>query len=323
MVTRTNSGLRVLIAGCGSIGRRHLAHLAALDNIAEISIFTRNQQCLKGFEKDPRIKITGSLDETPADIAVIANETDKHAATAIRLASRGMHLFIEKPLAVSVKQAEEIQRAVAAAGVKVHIGYNLRFLGIMGRLRDVLADRILGTPYFAHIEAGQFLPDWRPDTDYRRSYSASAARGGGVALDLSHEIDYMRYLFGDPISWQTVKTKVSNLEIDSDDMFDGIYRYAGNFVCTVHLDYLQPIRQRELRITGSNGQLTCDLVSRRMTMTVKGQETVVADEDLFDLAATYPAELYHFLEVVREGIAPRVTLADGIQALRLIEDSHV
>ena len=109
----------------------------------------------------------------------------------------------------------------------------------MKYVKDRLSEKIIGDLYFAKIEVGQFLPLWRPDRDYRDSYSASKAKGGGVALDLSHEIDYMRYLLETPVTGKYLKARASKLEIDSDDVFEGIYRYDNNFICNVHMDYLQ------------------------------------------------------------------------------------
>lgn len=323
VVARSGKAVDVAVVGCGSIGRRHIANLAALEKVGRITVATRDPRCLEGFEHDRRITAVGSPDDLTADIAVIANDTARHADTAALLAGRGMHLFIEKPVAITAGEAETIRSAANDAGVKVQVGYNLRFLGIMDRLRTLLAERTIGTLYFARIEAGQYLPDWRPGTDYRRSYSASAARGGGVALDLSHEIDYMRWLFGDPVSWRVMKTRVSDLEIDSDDLFEGIYRYAGNFLCTVHLDYLQPRRKRQITITGSTGTILCDLAEKRLVCTVNGRGTTYDDEGLFDLAKTYRDELRHFIRAVREDRKPMISLDDGIRALRLLEDGHV
>ena len=84
----------------------------------------------------------------------------------------------------------------------------MRFLGAVRHIKEQLAKNLLGDIYFAQIEAGQYLPLWR-ERDYTESYSAHKSKGGGVALDLSHEIDYMRYLFGNPCSWKVFKTKVS------------------------------------------------------------------------------------------------------------------
>ena len=80
----------------------------------------------------------------------------------------------------------------------------------------------IGSLYFAEIEVGQYLPAWSPLSDYRESYSARKERGGGAASDLSHEIDYMRYLFGDPVSWKIMKSKVSDLDINCEDVFKGL-----------------------------------------------------------------------------------------------------
>ena len=200
----------------------------------------------------------------------------------------------------------------------------MRFLGAIRYLKESVAQGIIGDPYFGRIEVGYSLPLWRPDRDYRTLYSASSAKGGGVALDLSHEVDYMRYLFGQPRSWKVVRTKVSSLEIDTDDLFEGVYRFDNGFVCSVHMDYLQPHRRREIRILGSKGSIACDLTGSLLRTQAEGcEEVCVTDERMFDVPGTYVEEMRHFVASVKGVEEPCVTLDDGIEALKLLQDSHV
>jgi len=163
----------------------------------------------------------------------------------------------------------------------------------------------------------------RSDRDYRNSYSASEAKGGGVALDLSHELDYMRYLFGEPCNWKVMKARVSKLEIDSEDIFEGIYRYDNNFICNVHMDYLQKDKKREIRIVGSEGMLNCDLIGKSIRIIRDDKETITSDDCMFDFDKTYSDELNHFIGTIQGKTAPSTTVEDGIMALRLLEDKGV
>ena len=165
---------------------------------------------------------------------------------------------------------------------------------------------------------GQYLPLWRSGRDYRVSYSASKKLGGGVALDLSHEIDYMRYIFGDPQSCKIVKAKVSSLKIDSEDIFEGIYVYS-NFVCNIHMDYLQKDMKRIIRIEGEKGAIVCDFIKKRIMIDILGKKTIVSDKKLFDLDKTYMDEILNFTKSVKYNLEPAVTLEDGVRVLELIE----
>lgn len=314
--------MKALVVGCGASGKRHISNLLQLKNIEGISVYTKNKECLKGLKGDGKINIINALDNTEADFALIANETSKHIDTALFLAAKGMDLFIEKPLSHNQDKIAELKAIAKKKKIKIFVGYNLRYLGAMKYVKDKLSGKIIGDLYFARIEVGQFLPSWRPDRDYRDSYSASEAKGGGVALDLSHEIDYMRYLFGDPCNWKVLKARVSKLEIDSDDVFEGIYRYDNNFICNVHMDYLQKDKKREIRIVGSEGMLHCDFIGKSIRIIRGDKETVINDRDMFDIDRTYTEELKHFIGAAEKDITPDITLDDGIKALKLLADGE-
>jgi predicted dehydrogenase len=178
--------------------------------------------------------------------------------------------------------------------------------------------------YFAEIEVGQYLPLWRPLSDYRISYSARKELGGGVALDLSHEIDYMRYLFNDPVSWKVLRSKVTDLDIDTDDLFKGIYRFSSGFMCSVHLDYIRRNKKRGIKIVGSEGALECDFIGKYINFQKNSGETaIIEDAHLFDVDESYKNELNYFMDCLEKDKPPQISLNDGLEALKLIEKDHV
>jgi predicted dehydrogenase len=323
MVTGNKIVKSALLVGCGSIGKRHLFNLLKRDTIEKLYIVTKNEHCLDGLQKSDKIIVRESFEGIRADMAVIANETQKHMVTAIQLASAGMHLFIEKPLSHTLKDFDKLQTLVEKNNLKVFVAYNLRFLKALQSVREIIVSKAIGDPYFAKIEAGQYLPTWRPERDYRETYSASREKGGGVALDLSHEIDYMRYLFGDPCTWNVCKARVSKLQIDTDDVFEGTYLFPNQFICTIHLDYLQKQKTRTLRIVGSEGTVVCDFIGKRILVTANNMVTEITDQGLFDISRTYQDEMDHFITAVETGRELMITLNDGKKINELIENWNV
>jgi len=315
--------MKVLLVGCGSIGRRHLRNLIALNQVKKIFVYSKVKNCVSDLKDKNKVSLVESLDDIQVDFAIIANETYKHVDTALMLARKGIHLFIEKPLSHSLfGKLNLLKKIISRNKVKIGVGYNLRFLGAIKFVKTILSQRALGDIYFVKIEVGQYLPSWRSGRDYRTSYSASKSRGGGVALDLSHEIDYMRYFFGDPHSFKAVKAKVSDLKIDSEDIFEGIYIYD-RFICSVHMDYLQKDRRRIIRIEASKGSLICDLISKKIIIEINGKKKIVADKKLFDLDETYIREILSFKRSIENNLKPEVTFEDGVRVLELIEAKRV
>ena len=324
--------MNALVIGYGSIGRRHVANLLCLDKIENIMVYTKSVPERKADHESGKIEFIESLDQQLTDLtskkavdfAVIANETFKHMDTAILLAEQGINLFIEKPLSHNLNKIEELKEIAERKKIKMFVAYNLRFLGVINLIKKQILENTIGRLYFAKIEVGQYLPSWRPDRDYRKSYSARRDQGGGVTLDLSHEIDYMRYLFGDPCRWTCAKSKVSKLDIDSEDLFEGIYEYDNGFICNTHMDYLQIDKKRNIRIIGSNGAIECDFIKKYIKIFTDGNdEMVIEDQALFDINKTYVDELTSYIESLEGNKEPSISLNDGVQALRLIEDKNV
>lgn len=310
--------MKVLVIGFGSIGKRHVRNLLDIKTVKSIYVVTKIKPKAE-FKKQSKITFTNSYNHK-VDFAIVANQTHKHIKSALTLAQNKIPLLIEKPVSHNLKEIKSLSRLVKKHKIPVLIAYNLRFMPVFNKIKDLLNKKALGMLYFAHIEVGQYLPDWRPGTDYSKSYSAIKERGGGVSLDLSHEIDYMRHLFGSPVKHKIYKEKVSQLKINSDDIFKGTYQFSTGFLCHIHLDYLQIKKQRFIRIVGSKGELFCDLAQGLLKLNTQKNKKQWTSKKLFDLNKTYKDELKHLIDVVNKKDSPKISLNDGIAVLELLKD---
>jgi predicted dehydrogenase len=324
--------MNVLVIGYGSIGKRHVDNLLKLRQIDQIIVCSNHLDSFQNHPEKEKLKLVRSLEELSPmmsngrqfDFAIVANETYKHIETANVLANSGVHLFIEKPLSHSVKDAISLKKIAENKNIKIFIAYNFRFLRAIQYIKNQISSGVIGSLYFTGIEVGQYLPAWRPLSDYRESYSARKEQGGGATLDMSHEIDYMRYLFGDPVSWKIMKSKVSDLDINSEDIFKGIYRFSSGFLCSVHTDYIRHNKKRGINIVGSGGTLECDFIKKYIKMQKNsGEISLIEDAHLFDVDESYKSELNHFIECIEKDKTPQITVDDGIEVLKLIEGDYV
>lgn len=315
--------MTALVVGMGSIGTRHALNLLATEGVNALEILTKRAVMPEGLDHNPKVKKISSLDETTADFAVVANETFLHKNTASELIRRGMRrIFVEKPIAVSVEEARDLAGEAAETKADIFVGYNMRFLGAVKLLRKTLLNQETGRPRYVRFEAAQYLPDWRPNRDWRDTYSADMNKGGGVALDLSHEIDTMRYLFGEPSRGKTLRMQSGSLGRDIEDIFEGIYQYDHRgMAVSVHCDYLARTKTRMVKVVCAEGEIICDIAARDFRIIGPDGGTLRRDNSaqLFDMAQTYVEEMKSFVGSVKFGAPCEISAADGIAALQLLD----
>ena len=238
--------MNVVVVGAGSIGSRHQRILKQLGHqVSVVSAHSPNAE----FKS-----LSDALERQSFDYVVIASQTSQHFhdfSTLIRNKFKG-RVLIEKPLFEKPYRLKSNLFSLAA------VGYNLRFHPAIIWLKDTLPK--LGHLSSANFYVGQHLPTWRPDTDYRRSSSAQDSSGGGVLRDLSHELDLAQHLFGDWQRLTAIGGKFSDLKITTDDTFSILISATNCNVVSVHLNYLDQIKQRDITINGNNGTISVDLV---------------------------------------------------------------
>jgi predicted dehydrogenase len=143
------------------------------------------------------------------------------------------------------------------------VGYNLRFHPAIIWLQETLPK--LGAISSANLYVGQYLPTWRPDSDYQNSSSAKTDAGGGVLRDLSHELDLVQYIFGDWNKLTAIGGKFSDLEIETDDTFSILMQTDQCAAVSVQMNYSDRLRQRLITVNGNNGTIQIDLVRNSAT----------------------------------------------------------
>ncbi len=321
---------RLLIVGLGSIGRRHVRLAREVLPGAQIVVL-RHRSC----EDLPALGIdrcVTSLDEAlrfRPQAAVIANPATRHLEVALALAHAGAQLLVEKPIASTAQGVSELIDVCRARGVTLMTGYNLRFLPSLQRFGELLAQGRVGRVLSVRAEVGQYLPSWRPDSDYRHSVSAQAALGGGVLLELSHEIDYLRWLFGE-VEWvSAIQRKQSDLEIDVEDtahLIVGFARAASEMpvIAALNMDFIRHDTTRTCTVIGATGTLRWDALDGSVAIFEQGAN---AWQTLFEHPVqrddSYRTEWRHFLECIAGGEAPRTSGEDGLAVLRVIEAARL
>ena len=308
-----------LIVGAGSIGRRHISNLKKL-GLSKLAACDPHPERLEYVAKEFQVEcfptIEAGLDEFQADAVLVCSPPAVHVAQAIQGLQAGAHVFIEKPLSDRMDGVEELRKQTAKRGAVVQVGYNLRFHPAIQKLKELVEARAVGKILWAHMEAGSYLPDWRPWQDYRKSYTARRELGGGILLDGSHEIDYMTWLFGAPRELACMADHVSDLEVNVEDCATILMRFAEGTRADVHLDFIQRSYSRYCSLVGAQGKVHWDLLSNSVQILRPGRVAEVFKFE-FEINEGYVAELRHFIECVQNGTCPRFTLEDAILTLRI------
>lgn len=315
-----------VVVGLGSIGRRHATNLAAVDPGAQLTI-VRHEGGETDLTRRLGARVVTSLDlidDDQIDLAILATPSANHVETLPDLIERGWPLLVEKPVVTEAADAELILGLLAAAPPAVRAaGFNLRHLPSLQRIHGLLANGALGTIVRASFIAGQWLPDWRPDTDYRSSYSADATRGGGVELDLSHEFDVARWWFGELEVEYARCGRYSDLELRSNDTAVAVLSpaAAASPIVTVSLDYVARQRVRWYEVVGDRGRVEWNLDGSLTLTTVDGRRELTDGSGDYDVNQTYLEMLRALLDAVRTGDdAATQRLEDGIASTRLALD---
>lgn len=247
---------------------------------------------------------------------VIATPTAEHASGLEWAVAHCVPAYVEKPLAARADGLRTLLEQADATGIAVATGYNLRFHPALEAIRAAIGERRIGRVLSVRAEVGQYLPDWQPGADYRRSYAAQALQGGGALLTLSHELDYVRWIAGEVETCNGIVARTSSLELDADDVVELTCLHASGAVSSVHADFVDRAYNRRTRWVGDDGTLE---------WTWGGAVTLLPDgeqlwrDDGYDFAQTYERALADFLAAAASGGSPRCTGWDGLRVLELCE----
>jgi predicted dehydrogenase len=315
--------MKYLIAGFGSIGRRHFRNLRALGE-EEIVIYhsghsTLPEDELAGFPVENDLR--AALAHQPGAV-IVANPTALHLDVAIPAAKIGCHLLIEKPISHSLARINELEAAVRDNHCQVLVGFQFRFHPTLQQVKKLLDGGAIGELISARAQWGEYLPGWHPWEDYKQGYAARPELGGGVVLTLSHPLDYLRWLLGEVDSLSAFTSRLG-LGLPVEDSACINLRFQNGCLANVQLDYIQRPASHTLEIVGSRGSLRWDNFDGILRLsTTDGPGSTVSVQEFyppegFERNTMFLEELRHFGEVIHGTTAPRCSLNDGKIALQL------
>jgi len=312
--------MRFLVVGTGSVGARHCQNLGALGHA--VMAWDVDPARLDEVSGVTGVKTAGSLDQalvTRPDAALICTPPSSHVRLALQAVDAGAHLFIEKPLAASTSDALTLIDEVERRGRILAVGFNLRFLPSLRRVKTLLDDKRIGKVLAVRAEFGSYLPDWRPGRDYRLNYAVSPELGGGVLLDAIHELDYLTWFFDDVSEVSGTVEHRSRLAGETEDLAEITLRFKSGVLAQVHLDYFQRTYHRTLKVIGDAGTILWDFSEQTVTVLMPDVAPEVISVPDGDRNEMYLEEMRHFVRCLEGCELPIVNGREALRSLRLVE----
>lgn len=304
------NSLKVCFVGSGSIGTRHIKNLSKICRDRNIQlqadILRSTDHSLDAEIRNIISNIYRKTEELDLfyDLIFITNPTYLHYQTIASLKTYSRCFFVEKPVFSNLEKS--LTELDLPSNNIYYVACPLRYTSILKAAKDFLKEH---RPVSVRAVSSSYLPDWRPGTDYRKTYSAHSLQGGGVRIDLIHEWDYLIWLFGKPSSVRSFFGKYSDLEIDSEDLAVYIAQY-NDFLMEIHLNYFGRIPERKLEVYTKNDFFVFDIIRNKIIK--NGKEIFEYQEAPNE---KYMKELASFLDIYEKRVKSPNDLENAVQTL--------
>lgn len=299
--------MNVLIVGLGSIAKKHIKAIMKIDSHANIYAL-RSQKNAVVF--DSVVNIFKLDDVLKFDFAIISNPTSKHIETIKSLLTLKIPLFIEKPLCNKLG-IDAILDAVEQQQIITYVGCNLRFLSSLNFIKRYIEQKKESLNE-VNSYCGSYLPGWRKGVDYKNNYSALPELGGGVNLDLVHEIDYLFWIFGTPLKQNKYFSNKSSLKIASYDYANYLFEYK-SFQVSVILNYYRRDAKRSFELLYEDETITLDILQNTVISSTKG--LLYRGDDNIEIS--YFKQMSYFISCVNEKRQSFNTIKDAYEVLKM------
>lgn len=309
--------MKIVLIGLGSIGLRHLRNLIHL-GYQQVSVISRSGILPEEFSTLPVYSsLSDALSSSTYDAAIVCTPTSFHiASVTLLLQAKIPNIYIEKPVSHNLERIDDLLLLAASYNNHTVVGYDLHFDPGMQKVKQLLLEGAIGKVVSINAQVGLYLPDWRPQEDYRKGMSAKKETGGGVMLDLVHEFDYLLWLVGPAKKIACQFSYTGALQIETEDVCDVLIRFQNGATGTIHLDYLQQKLIRNCIITGHDGTITWDLAHSRLTWINKEKQLQEYDYRGFERNDRFIEIMKAFLE--NKNDARLTTLQQGVESLKLV-----
>jgi len=311
--------MKILVVGCGSIGERHIRNLKMLSVDKIIACDTNPDRLALIKDKyniqETYMELQKAMDQR-VDAVLVCTPPSTHIPIALEAIDYKAHVFIEKPMSNSLDGVDELIKRASKNELIICVGYNFRFHQGLKLVKEIVDRGEIGKILFARAELGQYLPDWRPWQDYKQSYTAKKDLGGGIILDSSHEIDYMRWLLGDIEQIFCFAKKISTLEVETEDVAEILLKFKSSAIGEIHLDFVRHDYSRTCEIIGEKGTIKWSYQDRFVKVYSRDAKRWKRFNIKAEPNDMYMQEMQHFLRCIDGLSAP---LIDAIQGKRILE----
>lgn len=322
--------INIIFFGLGSIGQRHLQNISKIYPKAKLFCFKKYKNTfeIKNGIVDRKINIIkkynikkiyklSEIKKNKINYAFICNPSSLHVQYAISLAKLGVNLFIEKPLSNSMKNVNKLKKIINKKKLQCMVGFNLRYNECYKFIKKkLLNNKFFGMIYKIDLYNGEFLPNYHPYEDYKKSYAAKKSLGGGVLLTQIHELDMILSLFGKPIKVYSKISKLSNLKIDVEDNVDALMVMKNDISLNLHLDYFTNPPTRYLKIYGYKKILFWDYYKNEITILNRNNKEKKVKFKKFNRNKMFIDEIKDFFNAKKnKKMFPNID--DGIESLKL------
>lgn len=257
--------MRVLFIGLGSIARKHIGAIKEIDESVIIYALRSNQDA-KIITDIINIYSFEDLSDLKLDFAILSNPTACHFNSLNQLKDLEIPLFIEKPLfEITGIAQDKLVKTIVGNKTPTYVACNLRFLDSIVKMKEIIKSEWVNE---VNVYCGSYLPDWRPGVDYKTVYSANKKLGGGVHIDLIHELDYVYWLFGNPKQTNSFFRNNSSLDISAYDYANYLWEY-NKFAVNIVLNYYRKDAKRSLEVLCESGTYTVDLLCNTISFNNK------------------------------------------------------
>lgn len=310
----------IAVIGFGNIAARHRRNIRLIFPDAKIYGMSASGRMVADSIIDCDEVVTDiNMLANIAEMAIIASPATFHRQHALPFIKANVPVLIEKPVIASLDDAQELQLACENFKATVAVGYCLRYLPSALMLKKVLQEHLIGKLLNARISVGQYLPDWRTTKNYKESVSARSSLGGGALLELSHEIDYARWLLGELTIQHAIIRNSGTLDIDVEDVVDIVAANKNNTVAHIHLDFLQRQAFRKCEFIGIEGRLEWDLIENKLSLHASAGTKVLYHDDQYNKNKMYLDMLQDFILRISGKPNECISLEDAISTITTID----
>jgi predicted dehydrogenase len=312
--------MRIGIVGLGSIGKRHVRCLKQLGYDDVVALRTKKgatKTLPAEFDYIKEVFNAGDFYSSDLEAVIISNPTGLHIETMKTPLKKGIPVFLEKPVADSIEQVEQVENLDTS---KVMVAFMLRHNELINAVKRFIDAGRLGRVYKAHLYCGHYLPFWHRYADYKNEYYSRTELGGGVLRTLSHEIDLMHYFFGTCDEVWAVVGKISDLDIEVDDNALVVCRTSDDSLITIETDYINPLLDRRGQIMGSEGKIEYTFQDNEAVFTsYKEKSEVLYKNSRLLWNQMYLKQMETFINFLTNDGVINCDFQDGINVMKVIE----